>query len=55
LVTRDFLSKVHVIEFARIPTELREQINIQEQLLKNSPYKIDSRVIKQHILEAFNR
>lgn len=52
LVTRDFLSKVHVVEFARIAIELREQIDMQQLLLKNSPYKIDSRIIKKEILEA---
>jgi len=55
LITKDFLSKVHVVDFARISMELRKQIDMQEQLLKNSPYKIDSRIIKKHILEAFNR
>jgi hypothetical protein len=52
LVTRDFLSKVHVVEFARISIDLREQIDMQQLLLKNSPYKIDSRIIEKEILEA---
>lgn len=52
LSPRDFLEKVHVIAGVRIPIELRRQITSQEDLIKNSPYRIDSRKIKKQIKEA---
>lgn len=55
LLPRDFLGKAHVIAGARIPIELRKQFDFQETLTESSPYKIDTRKIKKHILEAFNK
>ena len=45
------MHKVHTIPFARISIELRKQINHQEELIKQSPYLINTREIKKHILE----
>lgn len=49
---RDFLEKVHVIPGARVSLELRRQITAQEEIIKNSPYRIDSRDIKKHIIAS---
>lgn len=55
LLPRDFLEKVHVIPGARIPLELRKQITQQEELVKQSPYRIDTRIIKKHIKDAIEK
>lgn len=55
LCPRDFLEKVHVIPGARIPLEMRRQITDQEELVKSSPYRIDSRLIKKHIQESIQK
>lgn len=54
LLPKDFLEKVHVITGARIPLELRRQITQQEELVRQSPYRIDFRLIKKHIKEAIS-
>lgn len=55
LLSKDFLEKVHVIAGARIPIEMRRQITEQEELVKASPYRIDSREIKKQIKESFHQ
>jgi len=52
LQPKDLLIKVHVIPGARIPLEMREQLNAQEVLTKNSPYKVHISKIRKEILKA---
>lgn len=54
LLPRDFLEKVHVIPGIRMSLDLRRQIIAQEELIKNSPYRIKSGKIKKDILKAIN-
>lgn len=49
---RDFLEKVHVAAGTRITLELRRQISRQEELIKDSPYRINECEIKKHIKES---
>ena len=51
LLPRDFLEKVHTVQGARIPLDLRRQITRQEAIVKNSPYRIDVVEIKKHLRE----
>lgn len=55
LLPKDFLEKVHVIPGIRISIEMRRQITEQEELIKTSPYRIDTREIKKHIKESFKQ
>lgn len=55
LLPKDFLEKVHVIAGVRIPVEMRRQISEQEELVKASPYRIDSREIKKQIKQSFQQ
>jgi hypothetical protein len=55
LLPRDFLERVHVVAGARIPLELRRQIAQQEELIKDSPYRIHEREIKKQIMEAIQK
>lgn len=55
LSPRDFLEKAHVVEGARIPLSLRRQIAQQEELIKHSPYRIDSGLIEKQIKESIEQ
>ncbi len=52
LLPKDFLEKVHVIPGTLISLELRREITKQEELIKNSPYRINSQKIKEEIKKA---
>lgn len=42
LQPRDFLAKVHIIPGARIPLEIRKKIDAQMELVKGSPYLVNT-------------
>lgn len=52
LLPKDFLEAFHVIPGVRISIQLREQINKQAELVKNSPYRIKASDIKKDIKQA---
>lgn len=52
LLPKDFLEAVHVIPGARISIQLRNQLNKQAELAKNSPYRIKAADIKKDIKQA---
>lgn len=54
LLPKDLLEAVHVISGVRLPIHLREQINKQAELIKNSPYRIKTDDIKKSIKQAIN-
>lgn len=55
LLPRDFLEKVHVVPGVRMPLDLRRKIIEQEELVKNSPYRVQSKNIKKNILESIKK
>lgn len=52
---RDFLEKVHVLPGARISPELRSQLEVQEDIIDDSPYTVDPDEIKKQILKSINK
>lgn len=55
LQPRDFLAKAHVISGARIPIAIRKQMDLQEELVKGSPYVANTELIKKHIFNAYSQ